>query len=258
MGSRYWSMLAYLFLLFGCSAGDQLESILSVQDVGGHGSGSSPPEELPALVAPGSMPGGITGGHFDLDTSSRVYPFDGGQTDQHVHEYDDKYGVNGADFFALFDSRLGEIPELIPDRARKFILLVSNAELSPGAVIEINGNRMSALDYQKRARALLASGGVLPSYSLNATTGTTRLVSLKVSFSADVIVKSGLVPTATGCVRRNRRGARGEYRDGALLVQALDSATYRVDPATGAASQQGSGGLLWEATLFWHKDSQCY
>lgn len=212
----------------------------------------------PAYQGPGIAEEGIVGGHFDLDTSHLVYAPSAGTTDHHVHQYDDKYQTNGADFFNLLEAGLGEIQTVIPAQKR-FILIISNAELSTGGRLEINGSSQNVLTFQNQGRGLIANGASPQAYTIGTPTkaGDLKLSALKIYFDKDVIAQNGLVPTETGCVRKNQPGAKGEYRDGALIIQALDADLNKIDPATGVASATG-GGLLWEATIFWHRDGTCY
>lgn len=187
---------------------------------------------------------GLLGGHFDLDTSTQIYPFNKGTTDHHVHEYDDKYDVQSADFFKLYDQKFLQINQAISVN-QKFNLILANASLSPGAIIEINGVEKLAINYT----------GQTTIYTLGVpATGEVQLKSLSIKFAKDALLKGGLVPTATSCVRANNPGALGEYRNGALTLQALIDKGSTVDPVLNVATS----GLLWEATLFWHYDGPCY
>lgn len=198
---------------------------------------------------------GLKGGHFDLDTSSQVYLPSQGKTDRHIHEYDDKYNVTFADFFNLQDAKLGNISELVAP-AKRFILTIANAELSPGGVLSINGQTESVVDYQKRVDAYLAgNSAALPVFTLNGASDI-KLADLKIGFSADALAKGGLIGTVTGCVVSNNPGKLGEYRNGALVIQAIDVAAAKLNSKTRTAEL--NGGLLWESTLFWHWDNGCY
>lgn len=190
---------------------------------------------------------GISGGHFDLDTSHMVYAANKGTTDHHVHEYDDEYKTTQIDFFNLLDPKFTKLSDVI-NSSQNFVITIANAELSPGAMIEINGVLISAGDLKKKVDAFLA-GQPLTQYSIG---GANPLTSLKIKFSRDVLSQSGLVPTQTGCVRSNDLGANGQYRNGALTIQIHDAARFKLDAKTLAATPDG--GLLWEATVFWHKD----
>lgn len=212
----------------------------------------------PIYEDPGNASEGIIGGHFDLDTSHLVYGPSAGTTDHHVHEYDDKYKTNGADFFNLAESGLGKIQATIAP-TKRFILIVANAELSRGGILEVNGSVTNVLAAQDKNRAQLGMGVTPQIYTIGPSSAPddVKLGSLKLYFDKNVIAQSGLIPTATGCVRKNQPGAKGEYRNGALVLQALDAEKFKIDPATGVASAT-DGGLLWEATVFWHRDSTCY
>lgn len=194
---------------------------------------------------------GLDGGHFDLDTSSQVYGFSAGRTDHHVHEYDDKHNVNYVDFFNLLDSGFTKISDKVGS-TQKFIIIVANAQLSPGAILEINGTKYPVVDYQKLVENFRTGTAPLTEFTL---AGSNPLASLKMKFKADALSSGGLIPTQTGCVVKNDSGATGEYRNGALVIQILDSSTATIDPSTKVASR----GLLWEATVFWHKEGAgCY
>ncbi len=175
---------------------------------------------------------GLKGGHFDLDTSSQLYPAGAGDTDHHVHEYDDKYNVTYADFFNLLDAKFKNITEAVPANAR-FTLVIKNAELSQGGILSLNGQKQSVLNFQNAASQQI--------YTLSGVSDT-KLSDLKIGFSPDAILNGGLIGTETGCVVKNDPGKLGEYRNGALTIQALEV----------------GGGLLWESTIFWHWDNGCY
>lgn len=200
------------------------------------------------IIQPG-FPGksgvdGITGGHFDLDTSTKIYAASQGKTNHHEHEYDKKHQTTIIDFFNLIDSGYDNIQATIPP-GHRFILNVVNSSLSPGGVLSINGSAIGVVNFQSRQVFTIGPALVAGDASLN---------QFLLGFSPEILAKRGLVPTATSCVRANDPGKLGEYRNGALTVQALDADSYVLDPATGAAS----AGLLWEATVFWHWDGGCY
>jgi hypothetical protein len=194
---------------------------------------------------PDSSDRGLAGGHFDLDTASQVYSFGNGHTDKHEHEYDDKYDVNFVDFLNMA-SGFTRIRDRVSSTQR-FYIIVANAQLSPGGVLEINGTDYPVTSYQQKVSNFR---NLLPTYSLS------ELASFKIHFDRNAITQGGLVGTITSCVRSNQAGANGEYRDGALTVQILEANTAAINPATGTAAAQG--GFLWEATIFWHHDGDCY
>jgi len=230
---------------------------------------------------------GLLGGHFDLDTSSSIYDFSAGVTDGHVHEWDDKYDlttINYLDFKNTGGDKLYEVDHPAQSVAPNeiFILTVGNTELSPGGVLEVNSTSMSVRDYQAAVERYLSgtlySGEKFPIYkagkptATQAAAGIQELISFKLSFDAYAILSGDLIPTKTGCVKDNDVGANGEYRNGALMVQALDASdiaagfTYDEDLdeyISGSTSVNGThgyatSGLYWESTVFWHWDGDCY
>lgn len=175
---------------------------------------------------------GLIGGHFDLDTSSQLYPPSQGKTDHHVHQYDDKYNVTYADYFNLLDGKFGNINEIVAPSDR-FTLVILNAQLSRGGVVSINGQDSNVFDYQNKADNSI--------YTLDGSAGI-KLSSLRIGFKPDVLAAGGLIGTDTSCVVRNDPGKLGEPRNGALIIRAMSL----------------TGDLLWESTLFWHWDNGCY
>lgn len=208
------------------------------------GKGGSSPDS-PGTPTPTDP--GLQGGHFDLDTSSQYYAFGQGTTDHHVHRYDDIYDVTAVDFFNMLDPAFTQIASRVaPTQA--FYIVVANAQLSPDARLEINGVPWDVAAWQQKVIAFREGTGTLDSFTL---AGANPLGSLRMVMDANAILTGGLVPTQTGCVRQNKVGAHGEWRDGALTVQLLDASQAVIDPVTNAAA--ANGGLLWESTIFWHE-----
>ena len=237
---------------------------------------------------------GLLGGHFDLDTSSMLYDFSAGDTDGHVHEWDDKWNKTTVDYMDLPDVDKDGSPKLFEINADKygdndamgddaiFMITVANTDLSPGGEIEINSIGLGVTEYRELTDRFLSGklrgSDAFPLYKLTEPTdsekaaGVVRLHTLKMSFDAFAIVSGDLIPTKTGCVRGNDPGGRGEYRNGALLVQAADASNlvggFSFDKDTGeyvansAAFNKQHGhateGLFWESSLFWHWDGACY
>ena len=230
---------------------------------------------------------GLLGGHFDLDTSHLIYDFAAGDTDGHVHEYDDKHDTTSIDYFDMLENnKLYEIDhpgvQGVQSDSQPFILTVGNSEYSPGGVLQINGPGLPVIDYHERLNrylaGTLADGESFPLYTLGVPTaeqaaaGVVQLQSLELSFDAYAILNGDLIPTETGCVRGNDPGAKGEYRNGALVVQALDASditdgftldededVYVADSTSVHATfGHATAGLLWESSMFWHWDGDCY
>lgn len=213
-------------------------------------------EECPAIPGPREAPEGVLDGHFDLDTSHLVYPLSSGKTDGHVHEYDDKYMTASANFFELLDSKLHTLQTEITDASKRFSILITNAELSAEVNLEINGDSQNVLIYQTFLRAQDFSLAKVYTLGTPQVNGDTQLKSLKFNFPLDILQKGGLIPTATGCVKSNQPGANAEYRNGALTIQAIETGGA-LDASTHSAALNG-GKLLWESTVFWHRDGVCY
>ncbi|NRA67736.1 MAG: hypothetical protein HRU19_24860 [Pseudobacteriovorax sp.] len=211
--------------------------------------------EEPSSAAPVVLPEielevseqGLIGGHFDVDTSTQIYELGEGETDGHVHEYDDKYQVNGVNFLAVLNDELSNLQDVIPAGV-PFILHVVNGNLSPGAVIEVNNRQQYANVYNEDP------GFAKVTYIFSPDDVAGRLKSFSVRFKKDALAGKGLIGTGTDCVRSNEPGKNNEYRNGALLVQALDAGNYEVDPVYGQATK----GLLWEGAIFWHHDDGCF
>ena len=247
----------------------------------------------PATIPPPVVSGadlGLLGGHFDLDTTKagKTFAYSAGQTSRHTHQWDDKTNRSTVDYFNIVkctdpldqdtcasDPTHKEIQDEISSDTQQFYLLVSNAELSTGAVLELNGVNIDAVTYQGSVEAAIAGTGTLPLYSMGGGSGTTQLTDLKVSFASNAILTGGLVPTATGCVKGNDPGKFNEYRNGAFTIQAVDAASFpaqvnelvgpddgdiRGGKGTGLVKHiaDGNSALLWESTLFWHWTGGCY
>ena len=208
---------------------------------------------------------GIDGGHFDVDTSSAIAELEHGTTDGHVHEYDDAYDVTGIDAFAFYDDQLHPITEDITDVDTPFVLVIGNPDLSPRVRISINStyDETDASTYGSVGGYANVPVADLVPYSLSGAPGTTKLTSLQLHVDPTAIAVDGLQPTVTGCVRANDPGPDGEWRNGAITLQAVaiaDDGTIATDPSMSDGGVQGvaTAGLLWEVTLFWHWDGPCF
>jgi hypothetical protein len=163
-----------------------------------------------------------------------------------------------------------------------FILTVGNSALSPGGIVEINGVSIGVEEYEaalnRYITGTLADGEGFPRFTIDPPTvaqknaGVLQLTTFKMSFDAFAILRGDLLGTKTGCVKGNEQGPNGEWRNGALFVQALNAPNedpaYVYDAVTdsyvGANNSVKAGldyatsGLRWESTVFWHWDGDCY
>ncbi|RKZ45834.1 MAG: hypothetical protein DRQ58_09720, partial [Gammaproteobacteria bacterium] len=207
---------------------------------------------------------GLSGGHFDVDTTDDISPIGNGHTDAHEHEYDDKYDVKGVDYFAFHSNSLNEITDDISN-SQKFKLIIVNADKSPGGRLVINQYYISdnVGTYSIVTQYDNTPVSDLPVYTLEGTEGTTQLINLGMYFDVNAFVNKKLIPTQTGCVQDNIRSTDGEWRNGALTIWAVevdadgsDAFTLETDADTGNVTGI-TDGLLWESTLFWHWDGPC-
>lgn len=228
-----------------------------------------PTENYPGTTDPDDETG-LWGGHFDVDTSSFISvmrPVDDdpaapmGSTDAHVHEYDNRYNVTGCDFFNFLRPKLHEITEDVPDGSTKFKIIVANADLSPGGRLVINKDysASSSSTYTPVTSYDNTALSNLPVYSFDGVEGSIPLEEFGMYFGVDAILTGGLIPTCTGDVRANHPGLNGEWRNGALTIQAVlvnpdgtDGFTTEQSLSAGGVHGVATSGLLWECTLFWH------
>ena len=206
----------------------------------------------------------ILGGHIDVDTDSpsggTVAAGNdglGGETDGHFHEYDVKQGQPFVDYFSLEPTRtagggkLNRVTEVYErgtttapfSNNQEFIVLLANADLSPGGVIIIGDQQYNVLDYQRaiinriQTGTLTKTGDVHTLQKLLAFSGTTGSKqaltgnwptaageniagALRIALDDQAILTGGLVPTNTGCVRDNDEYF-GRWRAGALTIHLL-------------------------------------
>jgi hypothetical protein len=176
-------------------------------------------------------PTGIS--HIDVDTDTPINGL-GGSTDAHIHEYDVANNIDHVDYTNLKSTELTKVNAAIsPDQL--FIVLIANADLSPGAYITIGNNGYSAAYYQKMIHQALAEwdgeGDLLDPNgkslihslnSINAVKGT-----LKTTFDQGVLQQGGIIPTETGCMKDNTYAAEtGRQRSGSLTIHLVKRETF--------------------------------
>ncbi len=193
----------------------------------------------PPLVQPlctGECILGIEGGHFDVDTDSPTLG-DGldGKTDGHLHEYDDKLNLTYLDYFDINVNgggagKLYNVTEVGINGGDKFIVVLSNADFSPGAEITIKDKTYNVVEYQAMIHKQLAAWDGTGSlkdpdgnslvYSLSSIRGSGG--TLRNTFDSRAIISGGLHPTKTGCVNGADSETNGRWRNGALTMQLID------------------------------------
>lgn len=191
-----------------------------------------PVNPVPSTPTLTTIVGGLEGGHFDLDTNTPSTR--GGLVNAHTHTYDDIYNVNGVDFFKILEAKHFEIDEKIAAETA-FSLSAINAELSPGATLRINDTSIEITKFNTRYATEV--------FTLTNQTNSITLNNLQISFDPRAISQGGIHPTETGCVKANIPGKNGEYRNGALVIQ---------------AKNQSTSAIIWEGVVFWHEEGSCY
>jgi hypothetical protein len=223
---------------------------------------------------------GVSGGHFDLDLFDRR---DGTfRNRKHVHEYDDKFDVVGANFLNPSDIAF-RVSNAITSPTAQFKVLVTNQYLSPATHLSVGGaawtsvrtfgGQATATD----AGAMLAS---MPVYTRN-DVGTLGFRLPLDAFASkdwwgDGVLRAGLIPSQTGCVNKvsgtgvpGAPGQFGEIYNGAMTIQLISPDTQ----ASEMELNNPSGGpkygwrvkyahharVLAVYTVFWHHpNGRCY
>jgi len=205
----------------------------------------------PVVVAPsctGACVGGLGGGHMDVDydmvlddlTDTNTFG-----TTAHKHEYDDDVNQTYVDYFAMDGhgdgdagglASIGAPDNLVPASA-EFLILIANADMSPGANLIIGQWTVNVVDYQIMLHKALAGwngngdleyGGHKFNQTLATLQAGTPAGTLRTTFDSLAIVNGGLHPTITGCVKGDKDEnavytvANGRWRNGALTMQLVD------------------------------------
>jgi hypothetical protein len=207
----------------------------------------------PAIIPPGctgDCDGGIAGGHIDVDTDGNVIhqnaPISegdaglGDKTMSHNHEYDDQVDRTYVDYFdidPLATDKLYNVSDLV-DNSTEFIIVVANADLSPGSELTIGHRKINVVEYQRIIHKAMAGWNGNPN-SLNDTGGNSLVFTiadllevdgdgvagtLRSTFDSLAIINGGLHPTQTGCVNKSNGliNANGRWRNGSLVIQLID------------------------------------
>lgn len=177
----------------------------------------------------GDCVAGFQGGHIDVDTD---YWDDkeggvGDKTQKHNHEYDKKTGQVYVDYFDMNTGDATGHVELddtdtVPSDT-EWIVLVANADLSPGSVMTIGDKEWNVVEYQAMMhRALRDWNGTdalldEDDESLIFTTGdiSSDGGTVRHAFNDMAILAGGLHPNNTGCVKDGDSMMNGRYRGGA-------------------------------------------
>jgi type IV pilus assembly protein PilY1 len=216
--------------------------------------------------------GGVAGGHFDFDI---FYSCDSGKpatkgncgTNEHTHEYDDKWNVVGVNMLNASETRYNLSKAITSTTTPSFKILVANTRWSPAAALKV-GDSISGLAWKLP---------VSPEGFLAETEGGPAKVFTRATLSNFIYVlpvnaftnrdwgtgeiRSGLIPTQTGCMQANANPSTA-WMDGAFTVQVVNATAAASDVQ--ASLPAGSGGyrlkdndtarakLLAQYTSFWH------
>jgi hypothetical protein len=229
---------------------------------------------------------GVYGGHFDFDIYYNVCNAltgaykDGCTSNTHVHEYDDKFNVVGVNMLNASNTSFNLV-NAVAVTSTPFKLLVANTNWSPAAKLRVvrddgGGATTTISDYLWNLP--LSPDGFLAATPGGAALSFTRTNLKTFTYFLPVTaftnkewrpgsgdVRSGLIPTVTGCVRSNTGGQgalTGAWMNGALTIQLVKDSTppghvettvpadaggYRLKKSTIAQANQ-----LAQYTSFWH------
>ena len=235
MNGIYLKNLFLIFILAGCgsstfTASDGIMEPQNSQEAKAGkkkgGFNSSAPSSNSGPARTGSLPEGVYGGHFDVDT------FDGDNNKlAHVHEFDDKYQTNGIVFFGNlnFDGKGGL--EFDDGGASVFKLRLVNAEVSKSAVFRVNGKAYS--------HGSLPDPDQLYSIRSNAGSGVIQVTEMSFTIDEEAIINGSFSSSVPGCVQKDTPGPQGQKRNGAFTLEVLDR----------------NNNIVWEISIYEHGDT---
>ncbi|MDE0952152.1 MAG: PilC/PilY family type IV pilus protein [Halioglobus sp.] len=223
----------------------------------------------PPLATPceGDCDGGFQGGHIDVDTWHNSEPFAGKST-KHDHEYDKKTGRVYVDFFDIDLAGHVEInstgtpapaSDIDPDEA--FVVLVANADFSPGSTMQIGNKTWSVVEYQRQIHTALKNWDASNSSNVPVDSDGDSLIftwaeieagggTISHSFNDIAILAGGLHPTQTGCVKDSAydtydpSNQEGRWRNGALTTQLVKASHFSANPAISQVTIQDPDDLV--------------
>lgn len=247
----------------------------------------------------GDCEGGFQGGHIDVDTWHTDQAF-AGESSKHDHEYDKKVGRVYVDFFDIniplpagAEAPRKEVKEHIeinstgPDgdnpssdiaSDEKFIVLVANADFSPGSTLKIGAKEWNVMEYQREIHTALKNWDATDSDAVPEDSDGDSLIftwgeiaalrdaedrTIAHHFNDVAILRGGLHPTQTGCVNSSAYGAmdgndpqtfdpdslEGRWRNGALTTQLVKASHFSANPAIGQVDIQKPDDLSEVVTL---------
>ena len=185
---------------------------------------------------------------FTMTGSSLVYEYERGRVDFETTDLLDIYENGVIDLIRSPDPQVRHLLDRIPFKG-EFYVVVVNGQNSPASLIQINDSYYFARDYTSRSKQF-AKGMDVPfqKYSFDVRSGAKTLKNLKLHLLDGADEDATFVSTNRLCVVRNLPGPKGEYRNGALTVQLIETNVTTFDPITYGA---GKGArLLAEFSVF--------
>ncbi len=169
---------------------------------------------------------GLTGGHFDADSYDKDYDRD---RTVHEHKYDENQKTNHLSF-----TNPKKIKKFSPKSDKKYIIIMANADLSPGGILTIGKHSWNSLDYQTTIHEKLLDWDGINTSDLKDNDGRPLVFSesdidcsgceLGITFPVDALASGGLIPTKPECVTKKDswKLRNGRRRDGALLTFVIE------------------------------------
>jgi hypothetical protein len=160
--------------------------------------------------------------------------------------------VNNSNFYATNDETIDILNAIKSPSAQtsiqanakpndQFLIILANGKLNFGATLQLNNNYYFAEEYQNMVDSYL-QGKIksLPTF----TQDQLKVVKIILSTNSEYKITS----TRPECVAGNHPGPKGEYKNGALVIQAVPVNSTSFDLLTGTASK--SANILWEIAIF--------
>lgn len=201
----------------------------------------------------GDCVGGVEGGHFDVSTDTTW----AGSTQSHSHLYDDLFNITYVDWVNPAKTGLKNIPEAVASDDQEFIVLVANADLSPGVTVTVGNTDYNVVEYQRMLHEKLAAWNgsgpltdgngqslILTMNDLTANGGTVRF-----TMGSRAIINGGLHATGNGCVNQDENVTNDRWRNGSLVVQLVERSHFTSGPALDRLHVQQPSDLLGQLIL---------
>lgn len=195
--------------------------------------------EIPIQRELGSTP------KIHLLGSSKVFDYHKGQVDFESLNIQETFNLGYFDLLKSADPRLRQLMDRIPFESSFYIILV-NGQNYLDMSLWINSIKIPLNIYSENSK-LFAEGHLRnwPVYSLSGLKNTKKLNQLAIDFGPSI---HNLSKTQLSCARLNTPGPKGEYRNGALVLQIVNSSAMSFDTITKTAGK--TAHMFAEVTIF--------